>query len=243
MLFSATVPNANQLFELLSLNPKLAYLLSATLLLAGMALAAGLVRRDFEVLGDRFAALKVVLAVLGAVALVYAGDALQGSALPAGSGAGWHTDVSRLPLYLVALAYGPTLGLLMGVAYVATSGMSIALDGIAVNHLALDPQSGVLVLELAVIGWLAIYPSPAHTRWAGPFNALVAYSLAWLTGGLTLLELGPDPISLEAIVDQQKGPAVGVLITAAALVWIGPARYRRWFPESRIHRSAPETTS
>jgi integral membrane sensor domain MASE1 len=227
------VPTPIQLFELLSANPKLAYLFAATLVLAGMALIGGVVRRDFSILGVHSAILKMLSAVILAVLLTYAGDALQAQAIPAGSGGWWPTELYRLPLYLMALAYGPSPGLLMGLAYVVSSSPITSPD----------PQSGVLVLELVVIGWLAIYPSPTRFRWAGPFNAVFAYGLARLTGGLTLLELGPDPMPTDGIVDVLIGSVPGVLVTTAVRACVGPDRYRSWFPESRIHRSDSESAS
>lgn len=227
MLSSATVPTTTQLFELLSLNPKLAYLFAATVLLAGMAVVGGVARRDFSILGVRSAAIKTLVAVVVAVLLTYAGSTIQSLDFSDASSTWWPTELFRLPLYLLALAYGPSLGLLVGVGYLVFS-----------SPLALpDPPSGVLLLELVSIGWLSIYPSPARFRWAGPFNAILAYGLAWLTGGLTLAELGPDPMTLDAIVDTHGGSVTGVLVTAAALACVGPQRYRSWFPESRIHRS------
>jgi len=92
----------------------------------------------------------------------------------------------------------------------------------------------VFALELAVLGWLAIYPSPRTGRWAGPFDVLLAYALAWGTGGLALLEARTGAVTPASLWAQQRPALLGVGLSALVLVLVPPSAYRRAFPHSRI---------
>jgi hypothetical protein len=219
------------IFRLLD-DPILGYSLLAALFLAAVSLASGWVRLDFLAVLRPLGLLHVVLAVLVAVLLLVAMQALR-SAL-ATSDTEWLRQLassdywpahglSRLPLYLLALGYGPTAGLL-------AAGLFAAFGAQGMPHW----REAVLGLELMLIGWLAIYPSPFRHRWAGPFNVLVGYALAWLTAGVALLQLERESVTLANFVIQQQPIVVGALLSGLLLFAAGPASYRAFFRLSRI---------
>src|SRR5690606_38990748 len=120
-----------------------------------------------------------LLRVVGCVALAFVLRALSEAAvgLPDTLTVSLLAGLHRLPLYVVALAYGPSAGLLAAGLFSAFASSTL-LPGL---------DEAVLALELVVLGWLAIYPSPRSTRWAGPLNAALAYLLAWGTAGIAVM--------------------------------------------------------
>lgn len=132
--------------------------------------------------------------------------------------------LSRFPLYLIALAYGPTVGLVAAALFA----------GFEASSLLPGWPEAILALELAVLGWLAIYPSPRQHRLAGPFNALLAYALAWGTAGLALLEARSGEVTAAGVWQQHQGTAIGVAAAALLLALVPPHLYRKAFPGSRI---------
>ena len=224
MLWSADVPEQTGILERMAIDPALGYMVFATAFLAGVAVLAGLIRRDVLALREPLVAAKLVVAVLAAVLLAHVTQTSVDAF-------GWHEltwgrpdGLFRLPLYVFALAYGPTPGVVAALGY------------LGVDALGWTPEGGgpVLPVELAVLGWLAIFPSPFRHRWAGPVDALAAYVLAWGTTGLTLLAVRDD-LSIAGITNQHAGMAAGAAVAALALASLGPATYRRLFPESRVH--------
>jgi hypothetical protein len=132
--------------------------------------------------------------------------------------------LSRFPLYLVTLAYGPTVGIAAAALFA----------GFESSTLLPGWPEAILALELAVLGWLAIYPSPRQSRLAGPFNALLAYALAWGTAGLALLEARTGAVTMGGVWQQHRDTALGIVLSAVLLVLVSPATYRSVFPASRI---------
>lgn len=202
-------------------DPVLAYSLAAALLLAAVSLFGGLSRLDWLALTNPRASLRVLglvalSFVIAAAAEVFAasGTAAQGTIL----------GLSRFPIYLAALAYGPTVGLLAGVLHAAFASTT-PLPGLS---------ELVLMLELTVLGWLAIFPSPRTARLAGPLDALLAYALAWGTGGIALAAASGTTIEVTTVLAQHWAKLAGIALTAALLASIGPGVYRRAFPGSRI---------
>lgn len=203
-------------------DPVYAYSLLAAGLLAVVSLGTGLGRLDLAVLVRPRVLLRVLAAVVAAFLL-----ALAAAALAAASGASEATrtlaGMERFPLYLVALAYGPTVGLV-------AAGL---VAGLQANSALPGAQQALLALELAVLGWLAIYPSPRTSRWAGPFDAALAYLLAWGTGGLALLDARSGSVTAASVWAQQQPMVPGIVLTVALLALLPPGVYRRAFPHSR----------
>jgi hypothetical protein len=213
--------------EALLADPVVLYSTGAAALLLVVSLGSGIGRRDYLALTRPRTLLRVLGAVTAAFLLQVA-DALWGADLPAALAAvapGLH----RLPLYLVALAYGPATGVFVGVLF-AGFHAGDALPG--------WPEA-VLTLELAVLGWLAIYPSPRDTRVAGPLDALLAYALAWGTAGVALLAARHGSVTLDLVWTEHAAVLPGVVASALLLVLFGPGAYRRAFPGSRIYPPVP----
>ena len=209
--------------EALLADPVLLYTTGAAALLLVVSLSSGVGRRDFLALSRP----RVLLRVLGAVAVAFllqVSDALWGASLPE-TAAAVLPGLHRLPLYLVALAYGPATGVVVGLLFAGFH---------AGGGLPGWPEA-VLTLELAVLGWLAIYPSPRDTRLAGPLDALLAYALAWSTAGLALLAATRGEVTLDLVVAEHAAVLPGVVASAALLVLVGPRAYRAAFPGSRIY--------
>ena len=227
VLSSATVPNATGILQRMALDPALGYMAVAAAFLAAVAVVAGLLRRDVLALRRPAALAKLAAGVLVAVLLAH-GSQLAVAAL------GWQDDswarpdgFFRLPLYVLALAYGPTPGLVAGLAYLGAAALGAT------------PESAgpVLVVELAVLGWLSIFPSPRRHRWAGPADAAAAYLLAWGTTGLAVLAASGG-VSAASVAAQHAGMLGGAALACLALFALGPRAYGRAFPESRVHAEA-----
>ena len=206
-------------------DPFLLYTLLAALFLLAVSLWGGWRRRDFlGVLRPR-GLLALTLAVLAGFGLTWLlGDTETALEL---------TVLSRWPLYLVALAYGPSAGLLAALLFAAFATRA-SLPGL--------PEL-VLALELTVLGWFAIAPSPRVHRWAGPLGLLLAYALAWGTGGSAMLHTLTGNGTRWATQWSFHAPLLpGLLASALLLLAVGPGFYRRAFPDSWIiPRSSPAT--
>lgn len=211
-------------------DPVLAYSLLAAALLAAVSLVTGWLRLDVAVLFRP----RVLLRITGSVVIAFVLELATSQAVAAGAPAVLGEllgPLYRLPLYLIALAYGPSVGLFGAALYAAFQ--------------ASGPMPGwseaILALELVVLGWLAIYPSPRSQRWAGPFDAVLAYALAWGTGGLSLLQHQAGAVTLVGVWQQHAATALGLVVVAVALAAFGPDVYRRWFPMSRVAPHVPPT--
>lgn len=207
-------------------DPVLFYSACATLILVLVSLGTGVARGDALVLAKP----KVALRILGAVVL---GFLLEALAQRLGASPPWvvaaANGVAALPVLVVALAYGPSLGLLAGALFAA----SVARGAFPGLHEAF------LTLELVILGWLAIYPSPRTARWAGPLNALVAGALTWGTAGTAWLAFSGQAIRLHDLLAVSRAVSVETVVTVALLFALGPAAYARLFPESRIAPTPP----
>jgi len=208
-------------------DPVVFYSACAGLLLALVSLVTGLLRGDFLVLFRPRLALRVLGAVLLGFLLVVAAERLGG----AGAGhwpAGLLRALARVPLYVVALAFGPSVGLFAGALFAAATAGG-AFPG---------PAEVLFAFELVVLGWLAIYPSPRLARWAGPFDVVMARTLTWGTGGVAWLTLRDGEVSLAGLVESSSRWPWGLLVAALALYLVAPRWYDAAFPHSRI---APES--
>lgn len=206
------------------IDPALPYLVFATALLAAVAVVSGALRRDHQALRHGSTFVKLLAAVAAAVLLAHLTHLI--ATHPPTDDTLWTrlSGVYRLPLWLAALAYGPSIGMIAGLATWSAAGL----------HAAPVAASPVLVIELVVLGWLSIYPSPRRHRWAGPADALAAYVLAWGTAGLMQLYVRGQRVSWPALVDQHEAMAFGALLAVLGLLAFGPRTYRLWFPESRL---------
>lgn len=201
---------------LLSRDPFLFYTLAAALLLLSISLLQGWLKGDLLAILAAQGLFHLTLAVLAAFVLTLAQRAL---------GLGALALLPRLPLYLIALAYGPSAGAAAALLYAAFGS-----DG------ALGYPELLLLLELSVIGWLAIAPSPFHHRWAGPLNVAVGYALTWATAGAAYLDhLTGQGLNWRLHAAHHSGLGWGLALCLAALLLISPARYRRQFADSRLH--------
>jgi len=211
-----------RLWSAASADPVLFYSLASAVLLAVVSLYSGLSRLDFFALLNPRTLLRVVSAV--ALAFVLRALAESTAAAPDSLAALLLPGLHRLPLYVVALAYGPTAGLLVAVLFAAFASSTL-LPGL---------NEAVLALELVVLGWLAIYPSPRASRWAGPFDAALAYALAWGTAGIAMLTYQGVFVTLGALVALHADVWPGVALSCVLLAALPPAAYRLAFPGSRL---------
>ncbi len=211
--------------EFLSQDPVLTYSLLAAAFLALVSLGSGWLRLDFLAVFSPRGLLHVSFAVLAALLLLVLARALEGSLLtPNSITATPLENLSRLPLYVVTLGYGPTAGLLGAALFAAFN---------AQNDLPSYPEA-ILALELIILGWLAIFPSSHTHRWAGPFNVLLAYLLASATAGLAVLQFSGAELSFGLLWQIQRDGVLGLLISLLVLLVLGPGFYRRIFELSRI---------
>jgi hypothetical protein len=211
-----------QLWSAASADPVLFYSLASALLLAVVSLYSGLTRRDVSALANPRTLLRVVSAV--ALAFVLRALAESTSAAPGTVFALLLPGLHRLPLYVVALAYGPTAGLIIAALFAAFASSTL-LPGLT---------EAVLALELVVLGWLAIFPSPRSSRWAGPVNGALAYALAWGTAGIALLTFQGVFVTIDALLALHADVWPGVALGCVLLAAVPPGTYRKVFPGSRI---------
>ena len=206
-------------------DPRVVYSLAAAALLALVSLLSGLGRLDVAALLKPTNLLLVGSGVLVAFGLVVVTErwpvlAAGESGLAASLGFG----LARVPLYLLALGFGPSVGLVAGVLFSAAT--------------AIGPypswSEAILVLELMILGWLAISPSPRRNRWAGPLGAAVAYVLATGTAGVAFEVWRTGELSLAALLAEQGRALPGLVAAWLALAAFGPELYERYMPGSRI---------
>jgi hypothetical protein len=219
------------LIAVLRQDPLLAYSVAAALVLLTAALTAGFGRLDFVAVFHPHGLLALVSAVLASLVLMVLIVWLERSlldlpwlwlnlperALPL-------VGAWRLPLYVVALAYGPSAGLAAGALIVAFSAQT-GLPGW---------QEGLLAFELVTVGWLAIAPNPRVHPWAGTFNILLAHLLTLMTMGLAILRWQQRPLILAELWQLAGEVSGGVLLSALIVAYVTPAFYARVFTNSRI---------
>lgn len=209
-------------------DPVLFYSGCAAALLLAVSLATGWARADFLVLTNPRTGVRMLGAVAFAFLLMVGAEMLSTN-----GGSSWLPGAARaaarVPLYVVALALGPTPGLAAGALFAGAT---------AAGNLP-GAREVLFTFELAVLGWLAIFPSPRTTRFAGPLDALLARALTWGTAGLFYLAYVGEPIGLSALVASSARWPGGVLVSAFILVLLPPAFYRAVFPHSRILHTLP----
>lgn len=207
-------------------DPRILYSLAAAALLAFVSFVSGLGRLDLAPLFRP----PILLRLLAAVAVAFALVAASETTFVAGTAyAPLLVGLSRFPLYLVALAYGPSFGLGAGLLFAAAT--------------AVGPYPGwheaILTLELMVLGWLAIQPSPRQARWAGPAFAPLAYALALGTAGVAFLTWRDPAAPLMTLLTEQLPLLPGLAAAWLLLACVSPTSYDRLFPGSRIAPRSP----
>lgn len=219
-------------------DPLLAYSVAAALVLLAAALAAGLHRLDFVAVLHPHGLLAVVSAVFASLLLMMLVAWLErtlgrlpwlwlnlpDSAFPL-------VGAWRLPLYIVALAYGPSAGLTSAALIAAFS----ARTGV------LGWQESLLAFELILVGWLAIAPNPRAHPWAGTLNILLAHLLTLITLGFAILRWQQQPLTLANLWQLPGEVSGGVLVSALVAAYVTPAFYARVFAASRLTIHSEQT--
>lgn len=205
-------------------DPLLGYALLAATILAGASLVGGWARGDARALARPVPWICAALAALASLSLVVAGERIEAA------GIDWPLDgLRRLPLYLVALGYGPTLGVVAGVLFAAVES----------THHPSNGAEAVLALELAALGWIALAPSPRRTRLAAPLGIVVAWTLATASGGLAALAWAYRPLPAGGILPHLATDLPGVLAAAAVTALFGPSWWRRAAPGAAAGIAGP----
>lgn len=218
----------NTLLEAVQTDPLALYPALAALLLAVVSLASGLLRGDVLALTRPLPAAWVVLAVTACWGVQRALERL--------APAGWEAapTVAFAPLALIALAYGPTPALVALALAAAWVGLPET-----TSPAASDARVWVFGLELVVLGWLAIAPSPR--RWpivAGAY-LLLAHVLAWATAGLVWVVLVSGEATLETLRDQHGFGFAALAAVMLLVAIVPPASWQALFPGSWIAPRAP----
>lgn len=197
-------------------DPLVRYALLGAAVLAVASLLGGWSRGDVRAMGRPSTWIALATAIVAAIALTAAGDRI-GATLQIG----WPLEgVRRLPLYLLALGYGPSVGALAGLAFAAVEARQWPLHG----------ADALLALELAAVGWIAIAPSPRRHRLAAPLAVLVGWSLATATLGLAAWAAAGGPSTLVALLTADGAVVIGVLVSALLTTLPPPRWWRRAAP-------------
>ena len=216
------------LLDALLADPLALYPALAALLLASVSLASGLLRGDVLALARPLPVAWVLLAVAACWGLLRALEHL--------APAGWDVapTVAFAPLTLIALAYGPTpalVALALAAAWVGLPDSAGGADS--------DARVWLLALELLVLGWLAIAPSPR--RWpivAGAY-LLLAHLLTWATAGLAWVVLTSGEASLDTLRAQHGFGFAALAAVMLLLAIVPPSFWRRLFPGSSVAPPPP----
>jgi len=197
-------------------DPLVRYALLGASVLAFASLLGGWSRGDVRAFARPATWITIALAIVAAVALTAAGDRIDATLQ-----SGWPLEgVRRLPLYLLALGYGPTVGALAGLAFAAVEARQWPLHG----------ADALLALELAAVGWIAIAPSPRRHRLAAPLAVLVGWSLATATLGLAAWAALGGPATPAALLAADGAVGTGVLASALLTATLSPRWWRRAAP-------------
>lgn len=237
LLNYALVEYFRVILELFGRDPMLAYSLTAALFLAVVALISGWLRGDVLLLFQPLPLLQVCAAVALA-ALLLVGQRWLLMALPAlpdwlptVSEVGWPlAGTYRLPLYALSLALGSSAGLLAALLFAAFHSEAV-----------LAWAQAILALELLLVGWLAIAPSPYRQRWATALNIVLAYTLTQLTAGVAWLHW-QGSLDYATGLGWLERSAGGMLLSALLLTFLAPHSYSRLFPQA-AWRFAPDVAA
>lgn len=213
---------SHTLLEALATDPLVLYPALAACLLAAVGLASGLLRGDVVALSRPLP----VAWVLGAVAAVWA---LQRATT--GLDGVWAAPAAALaaaPLALIAIGYGPTPAVIALALTHAWVGVPSATAGLAPGA-----DAWLSALQLVVLGWLSMGPSPR--RWWGVAGAhlALAHALTWATGGLALIGALHGGVSLATLAATHGLRLEGTALLVIALALVPPRAWRALFPGGR----------
>lgn len=181
-------------------DPLIGYALLGAAVLLTASLLGGLARGDVRALIRPRPWLALAAALAAALTLTAAGERLDTMfGLKASFAA-----VRRLPLHLLAIGYGPSLGLLAGLAFAVVESGQVALRG----------AGAVLALELAAVGWIALGPSPRRYRLAAPLAVTLGWALASATLGLAFWVADGRPSDATRFLATQASVSFGVAFSA-----------------------------
>lgn len=216
-------------------DPLLSLLLLACVLLAASAILGGFAHRT----AGAAAHPPAQSALLGSLALAL-GLHLAGLKLQEAGVAYPRTLLLALEHFLllaVTLAYGPFIGLLAGLAYLLLSGQPF----FVADRQAQLVLQGVFLFQLLLTGWLAIYPSPRRSRWAGVFSVVAGYLLATATLALLPVYLGTGKLTFLDLIRSVRSRFPELLIWVLLALLLSPAAYGRLYPlrEREAQHSAP----
>jgi hypothetical protein len=206
-----------------SFDPLVRSALLAAALLALASLAASVARRDLSALtrpAGGVALAAALLAASGLSAATAAATRLAGDLGALGAGA------ERLPLYLLAIGYGPGVGLVGAVAWSAATP----------RPWLAEVGQARLALEALLVGWAALAPSPRRRRWAAPVAVALGWALATATLGLAAWATDARATSWGAFWGAQR-EAFGVLALTSLVAALPPPRWWR-----RVPGAAPALT-
>lgn len=220
------MPELQLILSFFQQQPFLAYALLAALILAVVSVLSGLSKLDFLGALSPQGLLTLTLSALLAWLIVSQGHIVtQFIPFEGARSDGFLAGLSRFPLYLGALAYGSSAGLFAGALF-----LSFTLNESSSLWFEL-----ILLLELAVVGWFALSPSPRLSRWAGPVGAVLAYALTWATAGSAFLQWeSKSGSSLAAHMVLHEGALLGLGVSCCLLLLLGPRSYEAVFKHSRI---------
>jgi hypothetical protein len=216
------------LLAALTADPLAAYPALAALLLASVAIASGLLRGDVLALA-RPAPVAWILAALAVAWLLQGVSTAQPAA--------WADTLAAAalaPIAVIAVAYGPTPALV-------TLALAHAWIGVPPYPSAVVGPVGALLvgLELALLGWLAIAPSPRRYPLLAGLYLVVAHAFTWATAGLAWLVVTHGDLSLAAATDTHGLRFGAVAATALVLALVPPPWWRRAFPGSALAPPPP----
>lgn len=216
------------LLTALTADPLAGYPALAALLLASVAIASGLMRGDVLALARP----APVAWSIGALAAAWLLQRVSTAAPER-----WAETLAAAalaPIAIVAVAYGPTPALV-------TLALVYAWIGAPPYPSAAVGPVGVLLvgLELALLGWLAIAPSPRRVPLLAGLYLLLAHAFAWSTAGLAWLVLTHGDLSTAAALDTHGLRFGAVAATAVLLALVPPSWWRRAFPGSALALEPP----
>lgn len=217
------------LLDALFSDPLALYPALAALLLALVGVASGLLRGDLLALTRPWSVVVIVASVAGVWGLDVALAPLDPVwRSPAG-------DLALAPLFLIALAYGPTPALVALALTVAWVGLP--------EHGSVGrapAQVWLLALQLTILGWLAIAPNVRRSWGVAGVYLIAAHVLTWSTAGLAWTAVRYGGVSL-ALLEREHGLRLeGLALLTVAVALLPPLLWRALFRGSPLAHASPD---